>query len=196
MTSDPMTSAREVSGAWRPPLNASSVGGASAVFAKLREPWRGDWPQDLAAESLEQVSLLALRSVGRSRSNRSKTFVFVDGSGPGDGVPSAGWAVAVLQLDVWGCFHFIGQFGAEVVVDAAEPGWMGATRHTNNVAEVMAVAAALAFLHADDDPSPCELWADSGISRALAEGTGGFFDGSPLADMVRPWRRRSRCGGP
>ena len=188
VATDPMTQVREVlgPGAWVPPPKSCSLGGAAAVAARLSVPWEGPWGMRLDVETLPPVTKLALGMVGRGGADRDATYVFVDGSGPGEGFGAAAWAIAVVTRGGDGIFHFLGSLAGSLVLDPGDPGWIGAERATNNQAEAAAVAVALAWAMQDRDGSPCEIWADSEFALGLGSGAAGAAGESALEQLLRP----------
>ena len=87
----------------------------------------------------------------------------MDGSGPSEGHPYAGWGVGIWESRLTSFFPDFALWGP-VPVEQWDPRWLGALQPTNNTAEVTAIAEALIWLDTEapgPEHIPATLWYDS-----------------------------------
>jgi len=95
-----------------------------------------------------------------------KVHIFTDGSANPVGTwprvaGVSAWA-AVFVAEFSNCsFKFIGSIAQQVCLDTESPSWMGATRHSNNTAEISAIAAAIVWSLQAGLPCGVDIHSDS-----------------------------------
>ena len=157
-------------------------GGIKISLDDLTQPWRKlpvwitsvvdhqPWMNVNLHEHTSAALQIVPRSCPESISNFSQVNLYTDGSADNSGgwpviCTTSAWAVVVLESNIQG-INLVGTAAAKVPIKGQE-GWLGATRHSNNVAEYHAVAAALTWaeglLTAEQAPVGLmiNIWSDS-----------------------------------